>query len=570
MAFILAGSAGAVSGAPSRAASSQARAAHRVRMQDPGAIVSGPEAARIDSFMIAAADLGVEGTLLVERDGRVILSKGYGLVDRNKRMPARTRTPYILGSLSKQFTAAAIYKLESQGKLHLTDSLGQWFREAPADKRAITLDQLVHHTSGLPYLNRGDMYDSISVDSMIHETLAYPLEFKPGARYSYSSPGYDLLGLILQRASGQRFDDYLRTQFFDPAGMTETGFVDEPSRWPTEKRTPSYSSTDADPDPSLYPATSTPKLTGSGSVISTCGDLWKWEKALRANLVLDAEATRKLFQPGPAVGSNASYAGGWVVARSQRNTTVLMHAGDLGGFNTDMRRLVDEHATIIFLSNSREGGRGYREIIPITVTRILFGPEPVLPSAPARIAPSELGAWSGTVSLDPGVPVEARVRDGQVFLTAHTQEGMFALTGADSAARVEAASLNRLASSVADSLLAGSAPSLDSIFSPSLVESAHPEFFRVWKSEVDSLGGAPRVEVLGTYLSTPIAARTLVLLTGPRGTRVMSLDWVSRHLILSVPIEAHGLEMRFRAENAGTLSRYDLWSGRIVRVSRSG
>ncbi|MGE5179665.1 MAG: serine hydrolase domain-containing protein [Bacteroidota bacterium] len=536
--------------------------------RDPGVIVQGPQAARIDSFMTAAAALGAEGTLLVERDGKVILSRGYGLADRGRKIPATTTTPYILGSLSKQFTAAAAYKLESRGKLGLSDSLGRWFPDAPPDKRGITVDELIHHTSGLPYLNRGDMYDSISVDSMVRETFSYPLEFAPGTKYAYSSPGYDLLALIVERASGERFEDYVRRELFDPAGMTETGFVDEPARWPPAKRTPAYSSSDPEADPPLYPVARAPKIVGSGSVISTTGDLWKWEQALRSGRVLDAAATRELFTPGPASGTNSFYAGGWQVVRSMRNTSVVMHAGDLGGFNADMRRLVDEHATIIFLSNAREGGRGYREIIPIMVTRILFGPEPELPRPMARVASAELAGWKGAVTLAPGVPVEARVRAGSVWLTARTQEGMFVLTGADSSARAQAPSLNRLAAAVADSLLHGGAHGLDSTFSPSLVETGRPEFYRFWRLEADSVGGPTRVEVLGTVVSSPYAARTLVRLEGTRGKRLMTLDWVSGKLIQSVSVGSDGLTLRFEAESRDRLSRYDLWGGRFVRVAR--
>ena len=536
--------------------------------RDPGVIIRGPQAARIDSFMTAAAALGAEGTLLVERDGKVILSRGYGLADRGRRIAATTTTPYILGSLSKQFTAAAAYKLESQGRLRLSDSLGRWFPDAPPDKRGITIDELIHHTSGLPYLNRGDLYDSVSVDSMVRETFSYPLDFPPGTKYAYSSPGYDLLGVVVERAAGEHFEDYVRRELFQPAGMTETGFVDEPARWPAAKRTPAYSSSDPEADPPLYPVALAPKTMGSGSVVSTTGDLWKWEQALRSGRVLDAASTRELFTPGPASGTNSFYAGGWQVVRSMRNTTVVMHAGDLGGFNTDMRRLVDEHATIIFLSNSREGGRGYREIIPIMVTRILFGPEPELPRPAGRLAAAELEGWKGAVTLEPGVPVDARVRDGSVWLTARTQEGMFVLTGADSAARAQAPPLNRLAASVADSLLHGGAHSLDSTFSPSLVESGRPEFFRFWRMEADSVAGPARVEVLGTVVSSPYTARTLVRLEGARGRRFMTLDWASGKLIQSVPVGSDGLTLRFEAESRDRLSRYDLWAGRFVRVAR--
>ena len=534
--------------------------------RDPGAVVQGPAAARIDSFMTAAADLGLEGTLLVEREGRVILFRGYGLADRGRHRPATTRTPYVLGSLSKQFTAAAAYQLESRGKLRLSDSLGRWFSDVPADKRGITVDQLIHHTSGLPYLGTGDLYDSISVDSMVRETFSYPLEYRPGERYEYSSPGYDLLAVVIERASGRRFNDYLRQELFQPAGMMETGFIDEPSRWPAPARTPSYS--DGEADPPLYPVRCAPKTVGSGSVVSTCGDLWKWEQALRVGRVLDAEATRKLFTPGPASGPTSSYAGGWQVVRSQRGTTVILHAGDLGGFNTDMRRMVDEHATIIFLSNAREGGRGYRDIAPIMATRILFGPQPELPRPVPRVSRGALSRWNGSVTLDAGVQVSARVRDGAVWLTARTQEGMFRITGADSAARDRALSLNGLAAAVADSLLRGSTRSLDSIFSPSLVEASHPEFFRVWRATADSAGAPARAEILGTFASTPASARTLVRVSGARGAVTLTLDWLAGRLIGSANAPDDGLTLRFAAESADRVARYDLWAGRTIRVTR--
>jgi CubicO group peptidase (beta-lactamase class C family) len=551
-------------------AAQTAASTRAARAADAGAVVAGPVAARIDSFMTAAAEYGMAGTLLVEKDGRVILHKGYGRVDRAKGTLATTRTPYLLGSLSKQFTAAAIYKLESQGKLRLADSLGRWFPEAPADKRGITVDQLVHHTSGLPYLPQGDLYDSLSMDSVVRETLATPLGFAPGAQYAYSSPGYSLLAALVERASGSRFDDYVRRELFHPAGMTETGFADEAPRWPATRRTPSYSSGDPEPDPPLYPAPFAARTTGGGSVVSTCADLWNWEQAIRSGRVLDPETTKKIFTPGPKVGSNASYAAGWIVARSQRNTTVFLHAGDIGGFNTDMRRLVDEHATIIFLSNTREGGRGYREIVSIMVTRILFGPEPILPPAPARVSESALRRWDGAISVAPGVTVDARVRDGAVWLTARKQEGMFALAGADSAARAQALSFNRLAETTAGQLLSGDASGLDSVISPSLVETSHVEFFRLWKAVADSIGGVTVREVLGTTISPPSGGRTLVRLTGPRGSRVMTLDWLDGHLIRSSPIPEDGLTLRFIPESANTLSRYDLWAGRVVRVARGG
>ncbi len=503
-------------------------------------VVSGPEGARIDSFMTAAADLGLVGSLLVEHDGRVIVHKGYGVVNRASGARAEAETPYLIGSLSKQITAAAIYKLETQGKLALGDPISRFLPGVPDDKKAITIDHLVHHTSGLVYL-AGGLFDSISTDSMVRAVLASKLDFEPGARYQYSNPGYNLLGAIIERASGRTHNDYLRRELFEPAGMTQTAFADEPERWPAERRTPSYSA--SDPDPQLYPTGRLPYTTGAGTVVTTCGDLWKWEQALRGGKVLDATATAKLFAPGPDAGPNMRYAGGWNVAKSARNTTVIMHGGDLGGFNADMRRFVDEKATMIFLSNGRQGGRGFRELVAPAVTKALFGP-------PLEMPPARVGAG--------------------VLKIARTQEEMSILAGSDSAGRALEARVDGWAKGVADTLLHGTPPNLGGRIHPSIPSDAHPQFFEAWRAFADSVGGASSVSVLGTVVTPPVAARSFVELRGPKGALVLSLDWVRERLIGTDTVPAGGYRVEFFADPSAPdrLARYDLWAGRVVRVPR--
>jgi len=534
---------------------------------DPGAVIHGALAERIDRYLTAAAELGLAGTALVEKDGEVILHKGYGLVDREGGRRADTRTPYLIGSLSKQFTAAAIYQLESRRFLSLADPLSRWLPDAPADKRDITLDQLVHHTSGLPYLPRGSLFDSVSVDSMVREILTTPLDFAPGTRYQYSSPGYNLLAVVVARASGRSFDAYVRDELLGPAGMTETGFDDEPSRWPEKNRTPSYGTRERDPP--LYPWRRAPKTTGAGSVITTCADLWKWELALRNGTVLDSVATRKLFAPGPEAGSpTAHYAGGWNVVKSQRGTTVILHAGDLGGFNAEMRRFVDEHATLIFLSNAREGGRGYREAVAYPVTRILFGPPIELPPVRLASSPKALARWRGSWAIAPAVSVDGRVRGDTVWVLAKTQAAMSALAGSDSAARAAEQALSMQAATVADTLLRGVRGTLLTTIHPSLPEESHGSLFDLWANEKALAGGTPSLEVLGTVRTAPNAARSFVRLKGARGTRVVSLDWVGGFLIDTGPVPERGLELSFYAERPDTLARLDMWNGRVIRVAK--
>jgi hypothetical protein len=147
---------------------------------------------------------------------------------------------------------------------------------------------------------------------------------------------------------------------------------------------------------------------------------------------------------------------------------------------------------------------------------------------------------------------------------------MFRISGADSVTRLHALELNQRAVWVADSLLHGGAHSLDSTFSPSLVEASHPEFFRVWRAMADSVGAAPRADILGTVISSPGSARTLVRLKGTRSTRTMTLEWLAGRLVQSTPVAIEGLTLRFIPDSRDGLTRYDLWSARTIRVQRSG
>ena len=536
---------------------------------DPAAIVRGPIAARIDTFLTRAAEDGLSATVLVEKDGVVIVHKGYGWADRERHVPATTRTPYHLGSLAKQFTATAIYQLESRGKLSTSDSLAKWFPEAPPDKRGVTIDQLLHHSAGFAYLPRGSFNDSISVDSMVREHFSIPLAFPPGARYQYSSPGYNLLGAIIEKASGRSFEDYLRTEIFAPAGMTETSFEDDFARWTPARRTQSYAGGD-EPDPPLYPVPFRPKSMGAGSVVSTTGDLWKWEQAIRGARVLDAGALARQFAPGPTSSPSSHYGGGWQVVTSRRGTQVVLHAGDFGGFNTMMSRFLDEHATVVILSNARSAGRGYRDPIQGAIIRFLFGPPPEMPPARLAVNPARAQRWRGRWTIAAGDTVGASARDGAIWLAARTQDAMSLLAGSDSTQRAEERKLDARALEVARQLLAGDSTALATSFDPSLPEDQHPEFLRFWRAVADTVGGVTTTEVLGTAFAPPVGARTWIRIAGPKGERVLTIDW-DRSLLLGTGEGSRaGMEIAFAPETSDRLARFDLFAGRAVRLTARG
>jgi CubicO group peptidase (beta-lactamase class C family) len=173
-----------------------------------GPVVAGELGTKLDDFLSRLADWGFAGTIVVAKDNQVVLAKGYGLADREKKIPMTTDTVISIGSITKQFTAAAILKLEMEGKLRVTDSIDKYFPNVPEDKKAITLHHLLTHCSGL-VSDFGDDFDKVTRDEIIRRAMASKLLWQPGHRYRYSNAGYSLLGAIVEIVSGRPYEAFL-------------------------------------------------------------------------------------------------------------------------------------------------------------------------------------------------------------------------------------------------------------------------------------------------------------------------------------------------------------------------
>jgi len=181
-------------------------------------------AQRLDKAVTRASGGKFWGVVLVARKGKTLFAKGYGFADYKQR-PNSPQTMFEIASTSKQFTAAAILKLRMQGKLKLTDKLGKFFKNVPQDKRTITLRHLLRHTSGisgkigLPYSSRK------TKEQLATFVFSKPLVSQPGQKWAYCNVAYALLAAVVEIASGSSFEAYSKTQLFEPAGMTDTGFI---------------------------------------------------------------------------------------------------------------------------------------------------------------------------------------------------------------------------------------------------------------------------------------------------------------------------------------------------------
>jgi CubicO group peptidase (beta-lactamase class C family) len=347
--------------------------------------VNGELGKKLDEHMTGLIDKGFSGVLLVAKHGKIILAKGYGMADREKHLPVTTGTVFPIGSVTKQFTAAAVVKLETQGKLRVGDSITKYFKDVPPDKSKITVHQLLTHSSGIPG-SVGRCKQETTRDDFVKMALSSTLEFEPGTKYSYSNAAYNLLGVIIEIASGQPYEQYINDHLFKPAGMKSTGiFVPkykleniavgyhDGKRWGNVyERLFDYD----------YPVR---KFYGyefcgraSGGMLSTIGDLYKWHKALEGHRVLSEAAILKIFTPYIAEGEGAKsfYGYGWVIFTTQRKTKLLAHDGNVNDvFEANFRRYVDEGVVFIIMTNSLDLEQSAIKITP-QIGRIIFDTAP--------------------------------------------------------------------------------------------------------------------------------------------------------------------------------------------------
>jgi CubicO group peptidase (beta-lactamase class C family) len=531
--------------------------------QPADAVVHGELGARVDSFLTRAAAHGFSGAIVVARRGEVVLRKGYGLADRERGTPVVAETPFFVGSLAKQFTAAAVLRLEADGRLSLSDSLGRFFPSAPADKRAITVRHLLSHTSGLPYLPSAGLFGRGSRDSVMQEMLAERLMFEPGTGHEYSSPGYVLLAGVIEHASGLTYEQYMRSAVFERAALRSTGFVGEHTRW---SASPVRSYSDATTETSLAEISALPRFVGAGSIVTTVGDLHRWYEALTRGDVLPPAQREALFAPALRLRPPLQQALGWMLVRLPTGT-LRQAAGDIGGFNAELRHYVDEGLVVAFASNVRVRGRGYREVALNTVARMSRGERVPLPPAVASLDAAEVQPFAGSYQLSNGGHVDLWLAGDTVLVGATDGAGLAALAGHDSSATRRAAEIDARADRLLKALETNTGAY--DFMHASIPADARAAFLERLRAVV----GVPtsgRATLVGTAVDSPANSRSYVRIRHADGEDVISLVWNGGRLVGLEPAGRAAYPLRLRPEGPRELASFDLFTGRLVRVALLG
>jgi CubicO group peptidase (beta-lactamase class C family) len=302
-----------------------------------------------DAYLSALVPQGFSGAVLIAQDGEIILEKGYGLaVDEGER-PFTADTAFVIGSISKSFTAAAILHLEMQGRLHTTDPISKFITNVPPDKAPITLHHLLTHTAGLPQHHAASDFEPLTRDEALAVILEKPLRFQPGEEYAYSDAGYVMLAAIVELVSGGPFTGYLVEHLFEPAGMRNTGFYDDP-RWQTLPLAHGYYNGQDKGSPAEWPGPYW-SLLGTGGIVSTVGDLYRWQQALAQQRILSPAMMKKLWMPYATINERTSYGYGWQISQTEYGGQLIWHVGAGRAHNAEFRYFPETGTVIIIGSN---------------------------------------------------------------------------------------------------------------------------------------------------------------------------------------------------------------------------
>jgi len=312
-----------------------------------------PAAQAVRKFIGDSWPRGAGGTVIAARGRDLLICTGRGMADRKAQVPADCDTVYDIMSMTKQFTAAGILKLEMMGKLRVADSISKFLGPVPDEKSGITLHHLLTHTAGL-IDGLGDDYEALSRKEMLDAALRSELRSRPGSEYFYSNLGYSVLAAIIEKVSEMGYEEFLAEYLLAPAGMTQTGYV--LPDWDLEQVAVEY---DEDGKtmgrPFDHPwAEDGPywNLRGNGGMLSTARDMFRWHVALGGDAILDQSAKDKLFKPYvlEEEGGDTHYGYGWVVLSTPVGRAVW-HNGGNGWSYGEIARFSDDDVMVFWVSN---------------------------------------------------------------------------------------------------------------------------------------------------------------------------------------------------------------------------
>ncbi|MBV6646986.1 MAG: serine hydrolase [Cyclobacteriaceae bacterium] len=312
---------------------------------------------RVDQIIGNEPDFN--GFLLIGNSEEITYSSGFGFSERENDVPITINTVFDIGSITKPFTAMGIVKCEEKGLLSYNDRLGDIFMNIPSDKAAITILDLLTHRSGFVE-SIGDDYQEITTEEFIEESMETKLLFEPGTEYAYSNVGFSILGIIIEKLSATTYEQFLKQEIFDPAGMTTAGYV-----------IPDYESAEvangyddqgvfSDPGTNLGKPFDLPwddegpfwHLKGNGGLLMAASDIHAFYKALSGNELFSEAQKTAMYTRYIQEGQDNTYVGlGWSLGNTRLGSSA-MHNGGNDVFFADLVHSVERDQFVFLASNA--------------------------------------------------------------------------------------------------------------------------------------------------------------------------------------------------------------------------
>ena len=319
----------------------------------PGVARAEPAAsARLDSIATVFAQRGFAGAICVMRGADTLLDRGYGMADREAGIANAAAVRYPIGSLTKSFTAAAVMKLVERGKLTTSDSLRRWVPEVSPAWSGVTLRHLLTHTAGIPDPQDDSDFVRFGREGSpgliaARRYAGRPLDFPPGSGYAYSNTGYQVLGAVIEAASGESYESFVEHELLQPLHLAETGF--EPGVHDSANEAVGYFNKRS--GVVLAPVNDLGMAYAAGALVSTTHDLVRWEQALLQGGVVHGEAFTEMVTP-----LAGDYAYG-IHHRAGPGREVYYHTGKIGGFDSAMGWYPADSVAVVVLGNHAGGWR---------------------------------------------------------------------------------------------------------------------------------------------------------------------------------------------------------------------
>jgi CubicO group peptidase (beta-lactamase class C family) len=375
----------------------------------------------LDEYLTAAHDVWkYQGAALVAKDGKVLFEKSYGMANIELGVPNTPEMKFQIGSITKQFTATAIMQLAEKGLLSPDDPITKYLPDYPQETGDnVTIHHLLSHTSGIPsYTGMPGVMDNKALEVSVEDLMGIfkdePLDFEPGEKYVYSNSNYVVLGAIIEKITGQTYEQYLQQNIFGPLGMKNSGYDHRDKIM--INRAAGYSE---DEDGELINAEfvhmSAPYA--AGALYSTIGDMFIWDQALYGEKLLKRSSLERMFTP-----VKGRYGYGWVIDQPYGHRHIW-HNGGIFGFVTNIGRWVDDRVCVVVFSNN-DGAP--IDAIALGLAGIVFEQPYELPriKTPMEVDPAIFADYEGVYQIEEGTYRMITAEDSALY-SQHTSGGQF-------------------------------------------------------------------------------------------------------------------------------------------------